>query len=50
MLELLTAILVAYLLFGANLGYLNYNTGKKFRLMTVFDWPWLIYTKGVTTA
>lgn len=50
MLELFTAVLIAYMIFGANLEYLNYSTGKKFRLMTIFDWPWLIYTKGVTTA
>lgn len=50
MLTFLTIFLVAYLLLGINLESLNYNTGKKFRLMTIFDWPWLIYTKGATTA
>lgn len=50
MLEVFTAILIAYMIFGANLEYLNCGVGKKFRLMTIFDWPWLIYTKGATTV
>lgn len=50
MLTFFIIILIAYLLYGANLEYLNYGIGKKFRLMTIFDWPWLIYTEGATTV
>lgn len=50
MVNILIIIATAYILHGANIEYLNYGVGKKFRLMTLLDWPWLIYTKGVTTA
>lgn len=50
MVNILIAISIAYILYGANLEYLNHGVGKKFRLMTLLDWPWLIYTKEVTTA
>lgn len=50
MIDVLIVLTTAYILYGANLEYLNYGVGKKFRLMTLLDWPWLIYTKGATTA
>lgn len=50
MMNLLVVSIIGYLFYGFCVGEVNRKENESFRLMTLLDWPWLIYTKGVTTA
>lgn len=50
MINFIIVVMVAYLAYGVAVAFANHSYPMGFRLKTVFDWPWLIYTKEGTTA
>jgi len=50
MFNFIIVVMLAYLLYGLSFALVNKTKMKDFRIMTILDWPWLIYTKEGTTA
>ena len=50
MINFIMVLIFGYLGLGLSAAIVNFTGGFSFRLKTIFDWPWLIYIKGETTA
>ena len=50
MFNFIIVVILAYLIYGLSFALVNKAKMKGFRIMTILDWPWLIYTKEGTTA
>ena len=50
MFSFIIVAIIAYLLYGLSFAMVNKSKMEDFRIMTILDWPWLIYTKEGTKA
>lgn len=50
MINFIIVVMVAYLVYGLAVEFANKRKMTGLRIMTILDWPWLIYTKEGTTA
>ena len=50
MFNFIIVVMLAYLIYGLSFALGNKAKMGGFRIMTILEWPWLIYTKEGTTA
>ncbi len=50
MFNFIIVVVLSYLFYGLAVAIANKTKMTGLRILTIFDWPWLIYTKEGTTA
>lgn len=50
MINFIIVVMIAYMCYGLAIAFANKKKITGLRIITIFDWPWLIYTKEGTTA